>query len=318
MRFEGIPSPGQQVIPDTHNLLKIGVLILLLCVAFAAGHYGALALQQGGAVAEWWLPIAKWLWLLLWGVAASAAVQGLGVLAHDAVHKVMLSRLWLNELVGALISAVALLPFHANRQFHLAHHRYSHQRELDPEHPMHHHPLWFAISVGSLIGLGLQYRILLQNLVHRRYLGAAARDIAALGVAAGGYMLLLTSTEMAFEHTLLPMLLVLPLVFGVRAISDHYGLPAIARQPGEAVSVQQEVSGWVILTAPLLEWLWSSVNYHEVHHKFPHLSHRYLKRVFASTRGQLPYVVARGYLRNLWRHRSRTYYHAALPESDLA
>ncbi|MEN8170386.1 MAG: fatty acid desaturase [Pseudomonadota bacterium] len=321
MQYEGVPTPGQQEIPNGQNLFKIAVLFSLLFGAFFAGHYGAVILQHELVGAGWAVMVAKWGWLLLCGSLASVAAQGLGVLAHDAVHKVLLKRLWLNELVGGIISAFSLLPFNANRQFHLAHHRFSHQRGLDPEQPLHNHNLLFAISAGSLIGLFLQYRILLVNLFtrlfERRYAAIVLKDMVYLSIAMGSYFLLIPLTGMVLEHTLLPMLLTLPLFFGVRAISDHYGLPAIVREKEsdegdgsrESIQVQQEVGGWVILTSPLLEWLWSNVNYHEVHHKFPYLSHRYLKQAFAATHGQLPYVVADGYLRNLWRHRQRDYYH---------
>ncbi len=317
MQYEGVPAPGEPVIPAAHNLFKIAVLLTLLGAAFTAGDRGARALQQAFSDATW-MPWLKWLWLLGCGVVASSAVQGLGVLAHDAVHKVLLPQRRLNEWLGGIISAIALLPFNANRQFHLDHHRFSHQQgAVDPEHPMHHHRLWFAVSIGSLIGLALQYRILLRNLVTLARLRLALRDLLSLAIAATGYILLLSLTQMSFMHTLLPMLLVLPLVFGLRAISDHFGLPAVERHAGKAVSVQQEVSGWVILTSPLLEWLWSSVNYHEVHHKFPYLPHSYLKPVFAATRDRLPYAVANGYLRNLWRHRRRRYYHSAAPRAEV-
>ena len=113
------------------------------------------------------------------------------------------------------------------------------------------------------------------------------------------------------------MLLTLPLIFGIRAISDHYGLPAAPTKEERAShSEQEEVSGWVIITSPILEWMWSGVNYHEVHHKFPYLSHIYLRSTFQATREILPYVVTNGYLRNLWQHLQRNYYAVETPKSD--
>ena len=326
MVYEGVPTPGEHVIPDTHNLFRIGVLLCLLLGAFIAGHLGAIEIQRIPASAEWTILAAQWLWLLLCGAIASVAVQGLGILAHDAVHKVLLSRLWLNELVGGMISAFALLPFNANRQFHMTHHRFSHQRDADPEQPMHKHNLLFAITAGSVIALALQYRILVKMLTgHQRSLqnvSNALKDIGYVSIAMAFYFVLIPQAGLTMYHTFVPMMLTLPLIFGMRSISDHYGLPAVIRhQRGDEghrdpAIIQHEVSGWVILTSPLFEWLWSSVNYHEVHHKFPYLSHRYLKQTFAATRGVFPYVVAEGYVRNLWRQRKRDYYNAVLPDSD--
>lgn len=321
MQYSGVPTPGEQVIPNARNLFKIIVLFALILGAFVAGHYGAITIEKNLENSELILFIAKWSWLLLCGTLASVALQGLGILAHDAVHKVLLSKLWLNELVAAFISAFSLLPFSANRQFHLQHHRFSHQKNLDPEEPMHNHPLWFSITVGSIIGLLIQYQILFFNLFTRffqkRYFLPVLMDILFLGLAYSCYFILLPLNEIPIEHSLLPMLLTLPIVFSVRAISDHYGLPAIAaKEKRSSTGKQNEVSGWVIITSPILEWLWSGVNYHEVHHKFPYLSHTYLKATFIATREQLPYVVANGYLRNLWRHLHRNYYNTELPKSD--
>ena len=92
------------------------------------------------------------------------APSGLGILAHDAVHKVLMKKLWLNEFIGGIISALALLPFNANRQFHLTHHRFAHQKTFDPEEPMHNHNLLFALTAGSVIGLNAQYKIFFFNL----------------------------------------------------------------------------------------------------------------------------------------------------------
>lgn len=322
MHYQGVPTPAQQVIPNGHNLFKIVVLFGLLFGAFVLARLGEGLLQQALPLAGWMVTLLAWKWILFCGIIASIAAQGLGILAHDAVHRVMLRPLWLNEWVGGLIAAFALIPFHANRRFHLAHHRFSHQRDRDPEQPMHNHPLWFAITFGSVIALGLQYLYLWQNLVSRQQWLTAFKDLGFLSIAMACYFILLPSFGLELRYTLVPLLLTLPLVFGMRAISDHYGLPEVVRDKQEQdkersdTHLHREVGGWVILTSPVLEWLWSHVNYHEVHHKFPYLSHRYLKQTLAATRHQLPYVIADGYLRNLWRHRQRAYYHPRLPESD--
>ena len=71
------------------------------------------------------------------------------------------------------------------------------------------------------------------------------------------------------------------------------------------------MTGWVVLTAPWLEWLWSHVNYHEVHHKYPYLSHNHLPRVFEATRAHHPYLVVHGYWRSLGLLKKRRYYASA-------
>ena len=132
------------------------------------------------------------------------------------------------------------------------------------------------------------------------------------------YFIWLPLNGIPLAHSILPMLLTLPLVFGMRAISDHYDLPAAATKEERSTKGKQDedVSGWVIMTSLILEWMWSAVNFHEVHHKFPYLSHSYLRSTFIATHDQMPYVVANGYLRNLWQHLHRDYYNDKLPKSD--
>jgi fatty acid desaturase len=235
------------------------------------------------------------------------------------------SRYW-NELWGGLLSALALVPFHANRQFHLSHHGYAHQPGLDPENAMHDRPFWSAMTVGSLAGLVLQYRLFAANILRigePRYASRALKDLLFLAIVGTVYLGLVPAMGISLRVTVLPTILVFPLVFGWRALSDHYGVPPIIRaaKQGEAVlevdedrwhrdrsTREREISGWVVLTHPWLEWLWSHVNYHEVHHKYPWLSHHELKPVFEATRDTQPYLVVRGFWRSLFNLRHRPYY----------
>ena len=124
-------------------------------------------------------------------------------------------------------------------------------------------------------------------------------------------------------YTVVPTLLIFPLVFAWRALSDHYGIPAIERSTFKREDILEadeeawhrdrerrgrEVTGWVVITHPWLEWLWSHVNYHEVHHKYPWLSHRYLREAYAATRDTQPYLEVRGYWRSLFNLRRVNYY----------
>lgn len=329
MSLIAIPDPKQQVLPVAENLFKALLLIALLFASFFCADRIADVLD-----ATMRLPPGA-AWLLKWSAVALLAVVdvvlliGMGVLAHDAVHRVLFRSAFWNELWGGLLSALALIPFYSNRQFHLTHHGYAHQPGLDPENAMHHHSFLYAASVGSLIALNEQYRILFSNLRRigeRRYTGRVLKDAGFLGVAATVYFVLVPALGMSLAVTVLPVVVLFPPIFAFRALSDHYGIPPIVRDVKKREDIldadeetwhadrarrQQEASGWVVLTAPWLEWLWSHVNYHEVHHKYPYLSHRYLPRVYAATRARHPYYVVRGYWRSLLNLRKRSYYGAA-------
>ena len=250
------------------------------------------------------------------GVWSCVLLTGMGILAHDAVHRVLFRTPFWNELGGGLLSALALLPFYANRQFHLTHHSYSHQPRLDPENEMHDHSFLYAATLGSVIALYLQYRNMFGNLlgIHEpRRAARAAKDILLLSAAGSFYFVLVPALGLSLAYAVLPMLLALLPVFAWRALSDHYGIPP-AESAARRLEVfeadprrwergverrRREVSGWVVVTSPWLEWLWSHVNYHEVHHKYPWLSHAHLKRVFEATRDREPYLVIPGYWRSL-------------------
>ncbi|MGQ0585987.1 MAG: fatty acid desaturase family protein [Gammaproteobacteria bacterium] len=312
-----IPTPAGQRIPEGENLLKFVLLASLIQLNFLG-----VDVLVTGAGAQW--PLAAKL-----AIAVPAAVLngffiiGLGVLGHDANHRVLFRNQVLNELIGGLSAVGVLVPFNANRQFHLTHHAYAHQPGLDPENRMHHRPFWLAVTFGPQLGLFLQYRIFLVNLFTRvtdpRYVWRSVADACFLAAGAGYYVALPLALGVSLAWTVVPTLLAFPVVFAWRAMSDHYGVPAVARksQRGEDVidvggaddpRERVRVTGWVVMTHPLLQWLWSSVNYHEVHHKYPWLAHCHLQAVFEHTRGEVPYMVARGYTRNLLNLRDRPYY----------
>lgn len=344
MAEQQIPSPHQQPLPQAENLLKailLPTLLLTSCLAATrlVEAFGSLAAMP------WWGFLAL-LMLALWN---SVLVIGMGILGHEAVHRVLFRHPFANELIGGLLSVLALIPFYANRQFHLTHHSYAHQPGRDPEEQMHNVPFASALVHGSLVALQLQYRLLFDNLRNRfdqpRYRTRVLRDLALISCSMLFYAVLVPALGIDPRYSLLPTLLVLPLVFGVRALSDHYGLPAAIRRSANTTTdstandstathcaeavleaegevwtrsqrhVRDQISGWVILTNPLLEWLWSHVNYHEVHHKFPWLAHSHLKPVFEATRAQLPYRIAHGYCANLLRL-ARLPYYASAPEVD--
>lgn len=317
VHYQDIPGPRDQTIPQAENLAKFLLLPALLLGSFLLTHW--LVYAPG---ADW--PLAARLAVAAgFGLVNCVFIIGLGVLAHEAVHRVLFRSPFWNELIGGIASAMMLTPFHANRQFHLTHHGQAHQPGRDPEGVMHNRPAWQALTLGSMIGLALQYRLYLHNAITRfreaRFRHRALMDTACLAVAGLFYVALPLALGLDPLLTSGMTFLLFPLVFGFRALSDHYGLPAVTPRGERQRQVEDgtdwygevkpaEVTGWVVLTHPLLTWLWSHVNYHEVHHKYPWLSHQYLPRVFEQTREQVPYRVAHGYTRSLLSLFGKPYY----------
>jgi fatty acid desaturase len=325
-----IPNFAEQMLPQTENLLKSLLFPALLFASFLITR----------PLTEPFVGVGLPLWvcgiLLLLALFNSVIVLAMAILAHDAVHRVLFRRLFWNELIGGLLSALALFPFYSNRQFHLTHHRSAHQPDRDPEQYMHDRHFLSALTYGSVLALLLQYRVLFGNLFQhlgeRRYYARVVKDVALISCTGIFYFVLVPAAGVSLLCSVLPTIGVSLLVFGYRAISDHYGIPPVHHRASKTErtldadgedwhdgqrTVQDQVSGWVILTSPLLEWVWSHVNYHEVHHRFPWLSHAHLKPVFEATRRQVPYVVAEGYTANLFRLARFPYYSRSGNRSEV-
>lgn len=291
MQTASIPTPKEQTIPSGSNLFKSCFLVLALLGSFYATQQIVLTMQD--SLLRWALIVAAAAW-------NSMLLIGMGVLSHEAVHGVLFRSRFLNELIGGLLAALVLIPLEANRQFHIEHHRYSHQPGLDPENPMHQTSFLFAVTAGPFVALLAQYQAMLKIATSGGF-DRTLRDICYLGLALCFYLLLLPALGISLAITWGITMLVLPVVFSVRALADHYGIPAVAR-PAEGSEelksgewMRQQVSGWVVRTPQWLQWLWSHVNYHEVHHKYPYLSHANLAQAFEASRSKYPYLVVDGY-----------------------
>lgn len=317
-----IPDAREQHLPQAENAVKSLLFISLLTGSFYLAS--RLGQWQAGTAMETMLQFGA---IGLLAIASAMLVLAMAILAHEAQHRVLFRHLPVNDAVGGLLSAVGLIPYYANRQFHLTHHRYSHQPELDPEHHMHSRSFWFAFLAGPHVGIFLQHKLFLANALRslhdKKLRSRTLKDSLFLLSAGAYYAWLLPEMGISLLYSALPTLLVFPLVFSVRAMSDHYGIPVVPRKsrlrqqvhddnPADwrALCDQRRIqaSGWVVQTPRWLEWLWSHVNYHEVHHKYPYLSHCHLKRVYQQTCGHQPYIVANGYWRNLLALRRQPYY----------
>ncbi len=326
MTTRTIPSSKEQVLPSGENLFKALLLVAALVASFYGADRLAGALDATSDLPRELAASLKWGAVALFAVADVVLLTGMGVLAHDAVHRVLFRSAFWNDFLGGLLSALALIPFHANRQFHLTHHGYAHQPGLDPENVMHERPFWQAATVGSVVALKEQYRLFLANVLRTRDPRSRARalkDAASLTLAGAFFFAVISALEISLAVTVVPMALLFPLALAFRSLSDHYGIPPVERAARRREEIfdadesawhadrerrEREVRGWVVLTAPWLEWLWSHVNYHEVHHKYPYLSHRYLPQAFEATRGRHSYLVVRGYWRSLLNLRGLPYY----------
>src|SRR4051812_6123004 len=120
MTLYAIPDPKEQVLPAAENLFKALLLIAMLFASFYGADRLAAALDDIGNAAvnaPINAPVNAFIALapvaaaaLKWGTIALAAVvdvvllTGMGVLAHDAVHRVLFRSAFWNEFWGGLLA----------------------------------------------------------------------------------------------------------------------------------------------------------------------------------------------------------------------
>jgi acyl-lipid omega-6 desaturase (Delta-12 desaturase) len=91
------------------------VLINVICVVL--GYWGV-------AVAPWYLLPIVWIFL-------GTALTGWFVIAHDCGHRSFANRIWVNDLVGHVMTLPLIYPFHAWRILHNHHHKHTNKLGVD-------------------------------------------------------------------------------------------------------------------------------------------------------------------------------------------
>jgi fatty acid desaturase len=305
-----IPKYTEQVIPERKNLMKSLILISLVIGIFFLSQFGVSVIDRDFFTIPSELHFfLKWVWVLILGMVNGILVMGLGILGHEAAHKGLFKNPVWNDLCGGIFLSLLLIPFYSFKDFHLTHHRYTHIPEKDPEEPVNNHSAFLALTIGPLIGLGIHYKTvfeyLFSNLPKLRSQGW--KDVLFISLAGTIYFYLVPLAHLSVAYTVFPLLVFLPFVFMIRNVSEHHGIPAQTLKSNNSKE-DLKVDSWMILTNPLMDWLWSNINYHQVHHRYPYLHYCYLPEVFAATKDEHPYVVIKGYLRAVFWAFNRKYY----------
>ena len=127
--------------PSVRELFGRNPLTAAVCVAVVALQVG---IAFGMRDASGWLivPVA-------WGVGAFLS-HATFCLYHECAHQLVFRKLWSNQLLGIFTNLPTLLPSYANfRTYHLKHHQYQGDYDLDPDLA----DRWEARLIGnSLLG----------------------------------------------------------------------------------------------------------------------------------------------------------------------
>jgi fatty acid desaturase len=215
---------------------------------------------------HWWWLTAISIFVIGFGPFHDLLVQG-----HEGTHDLISRNRGVNDLFTWFTLALAGISAEAHRRFHLDHHHYAHS-EKDPEYRFFDRvvrgvPGWayFFIPMFAQIGVnayGLQKKMPAQ--VRRRIVlelcgGVLLQMAIALILGWRRYLLFVVA----------PMVTGLYVASVLRSVTEHHDV--------------SEGSEWTnarsIVTHPLIEFLWSNVNYHLEHHLYPSVPYHALPKL---------------------------------------
>jgi len=202
-----------------------------------------------------------------WFTAAGIFVIGFGpfhdllVQGHEGTHNLISRNRRVNDFFTWFTLGLTGISAEAHRRFHLDHHHYAHTAE-DPEYQFFDRvvrgvPGWayFFIPVFAQLGVntyGLQKKMPAE--VRRRVL----LELAGAAVLHGTLMFVV-GWRRYLLFVIAPMVTGLYVASVLRAVTEHHDVTAGS----------EWTNARSIVTHPLIEFLWSNVNYHLEHHLYP-------------------------------------------------
>lgn len=82
-------------------------------------------------LAYWTVAVSPWYLLPIAWIFLGTSLQGFFVIAHDCGHRSFSNRLWVNDLVGHIMTLPIIYPYHAWRILHNHHHQHTNNLEQD-------------------------------------------------------------------------------------------------------------------------------------------------------------------------------------------
>lgn len=199
--------------------------------------------------------IPVWLGAMVMFISCFAAFTPM----HDASHKAVANRRWVNELVGRLCAVVLLVPFGAFRYIHLTHHRHTNDPDRDPD---------FYSGAGVIWLLPLRW--LTQDAVYYTVFFRAERPRrekveAVVTVGLLSALIVALGTTLGWTTLLLGWLLPARLAIAALAFAFDY----LPHHPHRVPASVDRFQATRILESPWLTPLMLFQNYHLVHHLYP-------------------------------------------------
>lgn len=234
---------------------------IILGIVLPASYVGVIAVALAGILSLWFaMPLVALFTYLSYTVL------------HESVHGSISgndkSLRWLNKTLGYLAAWVAMIPFTAHRQEHMAHHRHANDEEGDPDyHIGHMRDSLLAPVHAALRAWVSQLSFYAQN----RWSGAPPRQNLYLCLeVAAAFLPRLAVLVAGYWVEALALFL---LAWMIGAIVLIYLFAYVVHRPHEQIGRYVDTATILPPQSPLLQrgfnWLWMYQNYHSIHHLFP-------------------------------------------------
>lgn len=206
-------------------------------------------------------------------IAVNAAVAFvMFVIAHEALHRSMSTRYWVNAVFGRLawLFVVPMVSLPAYGYIHTQHHRHANDEDNDPDVFATNRPLWQMPVRWSL--MELFYAAWYVRQVPRRLRHSWRRPVAEIGEGAVVFLLYVAGIGAAVatgHFWTLAVTVLIPQRLGVMILGwwfdwlPHHGLDHTQRDDRYRASRMRLGMEWLL--TPLM----LSQNYHLVHHLHP-------------------------------------------------
>lgn len=232
---------------------------------------GALALQASSTAASvagvWPVPVAI--------LVNTACAYAQFTVLHDAVHKSLSRRPWVNEAFGVVATLVLAGPFEAIRRNHLHHHAHTNDPKEDPDF-WAAGETWLGTAARCLTMMQYHYYSYFTRL--RRRDGAFARAAATTALIAG---LHLAAWRAGFFWTLvLHWTLPAQLAVALLALTFDYW-------PHRPHTERGRLKDTANILPRFLDPLFLCQNIHLIHHLFPQLPWYRYREALAVVDGDL-------------------------------
>jgi fatty acid desaturase len=227
---------------------------------------------------------SAWQWLLLvpFYLLAAAALHGISLFTHEAVHGTLMGDRTLNAVLGALCAIPVLQNFSAYRVLHLRHHQHLGD-DGDPDHYANYTRWTWMVFLMNWLRLLIGYPVYITAIPLLGFKnGTMGERLGILTEVTVTILLAITIVRFTpgswlLHGWLIPMLFINTMV-NIRGMSQH----TLLEHASDTVRGTR-----TILTSPLVGFFMCNENYHLEHHLYPGVPWHHLPQVHAALEPEL-------------------------------